>query len=117
MLISVAVVESTANFFLRNKRVFLLGLLDYASLITWFGFWSACMLSMFSIGEFSWKGQTTKTHQEREIIEGYWMINTLTPFMIFALLWGYWFLKSVNVFALMVAYSTYYFDSNENKDG
>lgn len=117
--IAIAVIDATADFFMKTPRINLVGAMYFVISAIWFCIWMALVVGMLGIAKYKWTGKDTVTHQER-IIDKDDDDNTITYmilFMTFSLLWVLVYLKESNVFVLMASVSTYYFDSDASNEG
>ena len=117
--IAIAVIDATADFFMKTPRINLVGGFYFFVSGVWFCIWVALVVGMLGIAKFKWAGEGTPTHQERTLItdDGDNSITYMIAFMFFTLIWVLVYLKESNVFVLMGSVSTYYFDSNANNEG
>jgi hypothetical protein len=114
---AIDVIDASADFLAKTKRIILVPILYFFVTILFISVWLACMLCINSIGDIvpeSFGVQNRNAKRTPEENKQVWMIFL---FMFFGILWICAFIRAKTSFIAMVAATTYYFDSNENKEG
>ena len=113
---AIDVIDAAADFLAKTKRIILVPILYFMITMIVFIAWLASLMSVYSMGDVvpSGNGQGKKVDiPEADEKKVFYM----ACFMFFGLLWIVNFLKAQSSFITMVATSTYYFDSNKDRDG
>ena len=115
---AINVIDASADFLAKTKRIIGVPILYFFLTVVFTMVWLGCMLAINSIGDIQpdngliiQKRKAIRTAAENKTV------NLMFLFMFFGILWIVAFLKAKTSFIVMVAASTYYFDSNEDKDG
>jgi len=115
---AINVIDASADFLAKTKRIIGVPILYFFLTVIFVMIWLGCMLAINSIGDITadnesiiQKRKATRTDAENKTV------RLMFLFMFFGILWITAFLKAKTSFIVMVSASTYYFDSNEEKDG
>ena len=115
---AINVIDASADFLAKTKRIIGVPIFYFLLTVIFVMIWLGCMLAINSIGTITaddslvvQKRKATRTDAENKTV------TIMFLFMFFGILWIAAFLKAKTSFIVMVSASTYYFDSNEDKDG
>ena len=110
--VSIAIIETAADWFADTKRIMLVPFLYFVLGAIVFSIWVGCMVCVSSIGEIEVKSVTT---QQKEVT---WDTNTrwMAFFMYFGILWIMAFLMAANEFVTIVSTCTWYFSRKDIPD-
>ena len=116
---AIDVIDASADFLAKTKRIIAVPVLYFLVTVIFISIWLACMLCINSIGDivpentslFVQNRNAKRTPEENKLC---WMMFL---YMFFGILWICAFIRAKTSFIAMVAATTYYFDSDENKEG
>lgn len=119
--IAINVVDASADFIRKTKRIILVPVIYFFAQILIFITFLFCMACIWSMGDITVKtGTINASHQLKTSTfpKGKYEDFIITALvMFFGLLWILAFFNAQQSFIVMVSASTYYFDSNKEKDG
>jgi len=117
--VAIDIIDASADFLAGTKRIILVPLLYFGLTMIVVVFWLFAMLSAASMGEITAETSSMdplqKDFELSKSEEKMFVIMSLVLF--FGLLWMYNLFKAKTSFIVMTAASTYYFDSNKDKEG
>ena len=110
--VSIAIIETAADWFADTKRIMLVPFFYFILGALVFGVWVGCMVSVSSIGEIE---VSSVKYQSKEVE---WDDNTryMAYFMYFGILWIIAFLMAANEFVTIVSTCTWYFSRKDIPD-
>lgn len=114
---AIDVIDAAADFLAKTKRIVLVPVLYFVVTMIVLSLLLASVMSIMSMGTVTaGDNQTRKTSSDgdKELEKKKFYMYC---FMFFGLLWICNFLKAQSSFITMVSASTYYFDSNKDRDG
>lgn len=113
---AIDVIDAAADFIAKTKRIILVPVLYFVLtlivILVWVGAMT-CIASMNTIAV----GNTSIVPQDKDVKWDNKTSKYMSLFMLFGLLWICAWIKYTNQFICMVSASTYYFNSDANKDG
>lgn len=116
--VAINVIDASADFLNKTKRIIGVPVLYFFLTVIMIAIWGGCMAAINSIGDI--QANTSLIiqgkHVERTDAQNK-QINMLFLFMFFGILWICAFIRAKTTFIIMYSASSYYFDSNVNKDG
>lgn len=116
--LAIDVIDASADFLAKTKRMIAVPVFYFVLTIIIFSIWIFCMLAINSIGTI--EASTAIVPQKKQVIrtdEQKKTVDALFLFMLFGIFWIVAFIKAKSSFITMVAATTYYFDSNSERDG
>lgn len=113
--IAIDTIDASADFIAKTKRIILVPVLHFFIILVVFLVWLSAILCVYSMGDF--KPDPTPIPQAKKFTEVSSKVTYMGLFMLFGLLWIVAFFNYASKFICMVAASTYYFDSNAEKEG
>lgn len=116
--VAINVIDASADFLAKTKRMIAVPIFYFFLTVIIFSVWLFCMLAINSIGkiEASTSLVVQKKHVTRDPAEKK-TVDLIFLFMLFGILWICAFLRAKTSFITMVSATTYYFDSNKDRDG
>jgi hypothetical protein len=117
--IAINVIDASADFLAKTKRIIFVPVFYFVLTAIIASIWVFCMLAINSIGEIK-AIDSSLFVQRREVIRDSSQkktVDIIFLFMLFGILWIAAFIRAKSSFITMVAATTYYFDSNKDKDG
>ena len=116
--IAINVIDASADFLRKTKRVILVPVFYFFVNIAIVGVWIFCVACIWSIGKIV--PDTSIIPQKKEVIHPEGHKNDyyyVALFMLFGLFWIIQFNQAKTAFIAMVSATSYYFDSNRERDG
>lgn len=116
--IAINVIDAAADFLAKTKRIIGVPILYFFVTVIFVSIWLGCMMCINTIGVIT--ADTSTIIQKKDVYRNDAedkVFLYLFLFMFFGILWICAFIRAKTSFITMVAACTYYFDSNEEKDG
>ena len=110
--VSIAIIETAADFFADTKRVVLVPLFYFFVALIVFGVWLGAIICVNSIGEIKVEDVGTQSKEVEHSKQTMYML----AYMWFGIFWLIAFLVSCNEFVIIVATCTWYFSDKTEED-
>merc|ERR1712242_134005 len=110
--VSIAIIETAADFFADTKRIVLVPLCYFGVAVVFFGVWVGAIIFVNSIGEITVESIATQSKDVEHSSATLWMM----VYMWFGLFWILAFLISCNEFVVIVSTCTWYFSRKDIPD-
>ena len=110
--VSIAIIETAADFFADTKRIVLVPLCYFGVAVVFFGVWLGAIIFVNSIGEITVESVATQSKDVEHSSQTLWMM----VYMWFGLFWILAFLISCNEFVIIVSACTWYFSRKDIPD-
>ena len=113
---AIDVIDAAADFLAKTKRIIAVPILYFFLTLIVILIWASAMVAVASLNTIK-AGNTSIVPQDKDVKWDNPTSKWMSLFMLFGLLWICAWLKYTNQFICMVSASTYYFDSNAEKEG
>jgi hypothetical protein len=114
---AIDVIDAAADFLAKTKRIILVPICYFFVTMIVLSIWLGAVMCVMSMGTVSAEDNQQKSISYGDDKKLEKKVFYMLCFMFFGLLWILNFLKAQSSFITMVSASTYYFDSNSEKDG
>jgi hypothetical protein len=114
--VAVAVIDAAADFFASTKRIIFVSMAHFVVGLAFLALWLSAAGCIYGMNEFKYDPNFGDEGQGRLPV---WStgVQIMLAINVFCILWVLFFLQNKLVFITMVATSSYYFDSNDEKEG
>lgn len=118
--IAINVIDASADFIAKTKRIIAVPVLYFFVTAIMILIWATSMGAIYSVGDIKANTNQDLIPQRKEITLPDGLkekVGWISLFMLFGLLWICAFLRAKSSFIVMVSATSYYFDSNKERDG
>jgi hypothetical protein len=112
--VAIAILDATADFYVSTKRIVLVPILYAGVSMFILMLWIGAQICIYAMNHF--EHPQDAGGQGKKVV---WTssVKSMSVFLFFGLLWTLKFIDDKTKFIAMASAATYYFDSDENKEG